>query len=362
MVDEFACQFCYHSLPAYPGWGGRSIQCPNCYLLNTIPDSNAMPPVVDEPEAANEGDPLRPDPPQVEHVEALVIKPLPVSSLPLRWNSLLNLPGSGFVNYRVTRWLLGLLTYLAGFLLAVSFIRGWAALYDHFWHVEPDKQTIQCMILAFFSMMYGTHQLRKKVTARRGREILQGASGRHPILFLRAFVDDELVVDRQLDEVMGLRYERRITLEEVLVPQLEALGPVLAIGRPRQVLPPVGAGRLWLDNSAWQGGVDLLLPEAQLVVMVMGQIHGPDGLAWELQRIASFDCLEKLVLVIPPVGEDQVRHRWLTYQGILGSRMPEYVFGALLVRFLSSRRCQIVATSAERGLTAYQNKIRIADR
>ena len=99
-------------------------------------------------------------------------------------------------------------------------------------------------------------------------EEVLNADKRLPILYLRSFVEDK----------------RGSRDEEALKAVLEQAGPFVAIGRPKQWLPPHGAARFYVPDDAWQDFVRQFFPKAALVVIVGGRTG---GLGWSLYNAAS---------------------------------------------------------------------------
>src|SRR6266446_4260896 len=104
-----------------------------------------------------------------------------------------------------------------------------------------------------------------------------------------------------------------VSFEELLAEAFSVAGPVIAIGRPGEVLPPLGAHRTWVRHDAWQERVTEYLRECGLVVMVMGLIRGEEGLAWELRQVLDRVPPEKIIFVMPPVIEDEAQQRWQSF-------------------------------------------------
>jgi hypothetical protein len=102
-------------------------------------------------------------------------------------------------------------------------------------------------------------------------------------------------------------HERPKTFEEFIFALFGKCGPIIAIGRPGESVPPLGASRLWVDDDKWKLVVDELLTEAQYVIMIMGELPMPrqpeqeDGLIWEVRKIFDLEDLQKVILVVPPI-------------------------------------------------------------
>jgi len=127
---------------------------------------------------------------------------------------------------------------------------------------------------------------------------------RPPVLLLRSFADDAVTVFPSL----GLFLTKTgNTLEHVLEEKLRAYGPVIAIGRPGEHLPPLGAAREYVAGETWRERIGELIGQARLVVVVMG---ASEGLVFEYDQLAAHGAIDKIVLVIPPDDVGPLQERW----------------------------------------------------
>jgi hypothetical protein len=110
------------------------------------------------------------------------------------------------------------------------------------------------------------------------------------VLYLRSFDDDQ----------MAARLKGGLTEEEHLGRVLGEIGPFVAVGRPGEPLPEVGASRMYLEDSAWQSTVEGLLRTARLVVIRTGRSA---GLSWELDRSVRLLTPERLLIVVDDLRE-----------------------------------------------------------
>ena len=106
-----------------------------------------------------------------------------------------------------------------------------------------------------------------------------------PVLYLRSFTDDDRA---------GARYGA-LTEEEHLARALAWVGPLVAVGRPGELVTQVGAQRVYLKDDAWQSRVSELMKDAALVVLRTGST---EGFHWEVTRALSTLSPEKLLLVV----------------------------------------------------------------
>ena len=123
------------------------------------------------------------------------------------------------------------------------------------------------------------------------------ADWRKPVLYLRGFGDDR--DSAAVDELPGALSAGLLSIhsrEEQLVGALGAFGPVIAVGRPGEPLPHLGAARFYLPFDDWQPGVLRLMELSQLIVLRLGE---GDGLWWEVDRARATQPAAKLVLLVP---------------------------------------------------------------
>jgi hypothetical protein len=106
---------------------------------------------------------------------------------------------------------------------------------------------------------------------------------RPPILFLRSFKDDS---------IENSRPPRQKAPEELLVPEYDRIGPVVAVGKPGELLPLIGAVRLYFNNEEWQFQVSRLMSISNLVLF---QVGNSKGLEWEISNAKHLLSPEQLI-------------------------------------------------------------------
>jgi hypothetical protein len=111
-----------------------------------------------------------------------------------------------------------------------------------------------------------------------------------PVVYLRSFEDD----------AVGAALRGDITEEEQLVRALAHFGPVLAIGKPGELLPLAGAHRQYVADDQWQARVKELLGRARLVVIRTGLSQ---GLMWELRTTVELLRPQNVVLACDSANE-----------------------------------------------------------
>jgi hypothetical protein len=170
---------------------------------------------------------------------------------------------------------------------------------------------------------------------------------RAPILLLRRFRDDNRdfgVRDPATPFVPYSSLEQH-TFEQMVTERFAAAGPVVAIGKPGESLPSLGAARMYVGNDEWQAKIEEYLPRAGRIVMILGRIEGEVGLAWELRNIWATVAPERVVFVVPPVDEIEAKTRWAALVARSEGRVPPYEGGELAASFDADGRCEVVRSA-----------------
>jgi hypothetical protein len=117
---------------------------------------------------------------------------------------------------------------------------------------------------------------------------------RSPILFLRAFDDDDK--KKSLLEIRKALLD--FSLETRLANHFRYFGPFIAIGSPRDTVPQLGAARVVLSDREWQPRVMSWMSEAGLIIMYSGTTNWVN---WELTKIIEMGRVTNLILMIPEI-------------------------------------------------------------
>jgi hypothetical protein len=135
-------------------------------------------------------------------------------------------------------------------------------------------------------------------------------------LYLRSFDEDTLRLVGQLRKrglIAALSLRRKVRFEEVMVRQLSATGPVIAIAPPGSNMPPIGAARASFSNDEWQQHVHRYAETARAVVLsaTPGEIR--QGYGWELDLIANRIGHQRVLVVLGPWSLSSLRRRWTQF-------------------------------------------------
>jgi len=135
-----------------------------------------------------------------------------------------------------------------------------------------------------------------------------------PILLLRSFSDDDATI--LTSDVFWMMFllgsARRKRLEQVISQKMAGLGPFVAVGKPAEQLPPLGAARVYLQADQWQREVLNLMHEAENIIMIAGTSR---WVTWELEQIFDQGLTDKLLIFFPqPAFQDNTALREHMYK------------------------------------------------
>lgn len=174
--------------------------------------------------------------------------------------------------------------------------------------------------LMLSGLLEGTFRvLGKRIAAQSARARMQ-QDDRRPVVYLRAFADDDMTIAGGASE--GALLSRTMTrrLESMLAEWFERVGPFVALGRPGERLPLDGAARDYAGDD-WRDQVDAFVQRAQSIVLV---VSGTPGVEWEVQRIAAApQNLSKTVWLLPNVRRAQLLTRWHACAAQLVAAAPQ---------------------------------------
>lgn len=191
----------------------------------------------------------------------------------------------------------GWFTSAAGWSIAFGLTSAWLILFGAAMEFYGEVTGLVVLVALSPAVMaifpWSIHLVAKgrQMRAERALELLS-RDPRPPVLFLRSFQDDDLIDPSfpATNQTVPVRYESR------LVKGLKTLGPAVALGRPGEVQPELGAARLYVGDSDWQNAIAYFMDRAVAVVAVVGQSQ---GLWWEIEFAADRVPLERLLLFFP---------------------------------------------------------------
>ena len=145
---------------------------------------------------------------------------------------------------------------------------------------------------------------------------------RAPVLYLRSFGDDGEGVMGHTSRAQGFLAP---TVEEKLAAAMRHVGPFVAIGRPGETLPELGAARMYVSDDHWQDEIVALMERAQIVLLRIGDTP---GFWWEVQQVMERVEMARVVFFFPPgTGHLYPRFRQMAGEQI-DALLPENIGAA----------------------------------
>jgi hypothetical protein len=125
---------------------------------------------------------------------------------------------------------------------------------------------------------------------------------RAPVLYLRSFKDDSTAA--KLDE-WGTRSD-----EEQMSTVLRHIGPIVAVGDPKERRVTLGASRIYLSDDDWQDWVKAQMLAATLVIF---RASDTDAFFWEVATAALHVPDTKIAFLLPndPPVYEEFRQRFV---------------------------------------------------
>lgn len=160
---------------------------------------------------------------------------------------------------------------------------------------------------------------------------------RMPLLYLRSFSYES--VDKSSakpEDRLSQLYEKEND-DEVLALALRDVGPLIAIGKPSDKIPPLGALRLYFEDEEWQEQVERLISISRFAIIQAGYTEGTD---WEIQRCRNLLPPEKVIFSFLSWLKFDRESRQLEYdllaiqiKRIYGRALPEKIGNASFLYF-----------------------------
>jgi hypothetical protein len=207
------------------------------------------------------------------------------------------------------RWLVSFFFLLSTLMLSLYIIFLFYLVTQGIQLKDPVQQALALVfglaLLLFLLALGNFFQKVARANAWSSLDRLTVADPRPPILFLRAFRNDQLAVP-----VPQLGYLSRLialglpahSVDTILVEEGVRFGPVVALGNPRDPLPPYGAARGYFQDKDWKRAVTDLAKASQLIVLCL---EDTESVAWEIDHVIGQGYLSKVLFVVPPAYVDR---------------------------------------------------------
>ncbi len=166
--------------------------------------------------------------------------------------------------------------------------------------------TVGTILLVGFLSTQWFLSLARRLRVRSRRQLLLSyerarlSDPRPPVLFLRPFSDDQISLKgAPLPHYMRL-FDPGVeaaTLDELIVQDFSSMGPVVALGKPSDQLPPIGAARKYVAEGEWQDVALSLVDQSTRIIVA---VSDATNVLWEVDAIVERGHLSKSVFVFPP--------------------------------------------------------------
>ncbi|HKV09352.1 MAG TPA: hypothetical protein VJ725_14510 [Thermoanaerobaculia bacterium] len=178
-----------------------------------------------------------------------------------------------------------------------------------------------------------------------GQEDRLSDDPRPRIVYLRSFAEDGSVQEQSslvslalLSSPMNLLSGSLIaplvpekTYEESISSPLRKIGPVVALAKPGEALPELGAIRIQAPDTEWQQKIISMFKDGRLIVFSLSYVSPSEGLLWELKKATELVPLSRIVISIE-LGETDRAVRQIRYERlqqllepILGQQLPKKI-------------------------------------
>ncbi len=151
------------------------------------------------------------------------------------------------------------------------------------------------------------HRVASGLSTPDGRNWIDGTRGREYVVYLRAFRTD--------DEALWGAVDYEAELMSALAPY----GQVVAVGRPKEVIRPPGAFRVYIGHDDWETVVQQLSKGANLVVL---RPDSTKGIEIEVQIVVEHLDPQRVLIYCPPDEGAKSDEMYQSFRRTLGKYFP----------------------------------------
>ncbi|MBY5904171.1 hypothetical protein HFO88_28105 [Rhizobium leguminosarum] len=109
-----------------------------------------------------------------------------------------------------------------------------------------------------------------------------------------------------------IAYTTRLRLEDSIVDALAGSVQLITVGNPKELLPSLGATRVYIRDENWKDKVHELIRAADIVILV---VDFSDAIDWEIELLVSIEVRSRAVLILPQPKSGRVRYNhWAALQ------------------------------------------------
>jgi hypothetical protein len=214
------------------------------------------------------------------------------------------------------------------------------------------------LLIGVFLLARALWRVGRRLNLRHRNEII--LRDKPPVLLLRSFTDDVAGIPSSM--LIPRLVRRRKRLEEMIGQQLTTAGPFVAIGKPGERLPQLGASRLYVGDSEWQAVVESYIARSDLIIVIAGKTH---WVQWELANVLRQDRIAGLLIVFPPITEADRNERWQNLKPAFcdtswSAAMERVDIASALALFIAADRGIVVVKSRKANESDYETALRVA--
>ncbi|WP_022873143.1 hypothetical protein [Nesterenkonia alba] len=170
---------------------------------------------------------------------------------------------------------------------------------------------VACLVASFLLITYCylpvTWLERRAMKHREARFATEAST--EDTLFLRSFDDDTFELRTPMAG-LGPRWSfvpGRRRFEEFAAAMLSRSTELVAIGRPGEKIPHLGASRTYWTDDTWQQAIRSTAAQTKALIVVAGRTQ---GLSWEVGQLKEMGLLPKTIVILPPDGAEGTRQRY----------------------------------------------------
>jgi len=248
-----------------------------------------------------------------------------------------------------------LVTVLVNFLTGspLGLAKAWASFIES---IDDLAQLLVLIGVLLFAI--ALWRVGRRLNLRRRNEII--LKDKPPVLLLRSFTDDVAGIPPNM--FIPRLFRRRKRLEEMIGQQLTSAGPFVAIGKPGERLPQLGASRLYVGDTEWQAVVESYIAQSELIIVIAGKTH---WVQWELANVIRQDRLAGLLIVFPRITEADRNERWHNLKPAFSDTswsapMERVDIAGALAVFVAEDRGIVVIKSRKANESDYETALRVA--
>lgn len=143
-------------------------------------------------------------------------------------------------------------------------------------------------------------RLIQELASRTNIEVATKRDDRAPVVYLRPFgMEAEKVKGTRRDPLDWLFdvTDRKQRLDQIVLDEMTAVGPVIGLGNPRDTWQPTGIAREYAPDAAWKDRIASIISRAKRIVLT---IADTPHMVFEIEEIARLQRAGDTLFLLPP--------------------------------------------------------------